>query len=164
MLQPLLLCFCRYRTPAPGPSSLLHHLHLAKCVVLRGHRVIRGVIPLKRMFRGARRVPDVNDATVAPFQHSPISQSPAGGPCSWNEPVAELRRTMRQGGIPSPLPPDGPHAFFISLQSAGKRSASTREARLSRGFIPGSGSLRSGAVLGQTPPDFSLPSFPAPPG
>lgn len=59
----------------PPPTLTLGSVCCVPC------SVTRGVIPFKRIFLGASRVADVKDATL---QHPPISQNPAGGPCSWN--------------------------------------------------------------------------------
>lgn len=54
---------------------------------------------------------------------------------------------MRHCGMPSPLPADGSHAFFISLQTAGKSSARARDANPSRGFILGWGSTPRARII-----------------
>lgn len=100
--------------------------------------VTRGVIPFKRVFLGASPVADVKDATL---QHPPISQNPR----SWNQPVAKLRRTMRQRGIPSPLPPDGPHAFSFPCKAL--------ETQRMRIFAVAPG------CCGADTPDFWVPFF-----
>lgn len=100
--------------------------------------VTRGVIPFKRVFLGASPVADVKDATL---QHPPISQNPR----SWNQPVANLRRTMRQRRIPSPLPPDGPHAFSFPCKAL--------ETQRMRIFAVAPG------CCGADTPDFWIPFF-----